>query len=195
MESDSCMSLDGREGPLITSTAVESFETIFTRYYPLVYRLAYRYVGQPGEAEDIAQEVFLRFYHLPPHAANEAQQRAWLCRVAINLGLNALRKRKSLSGQERRIDAYAQESALDVAEDQNPEQIVLAEEQAALVRSILLELPERQQVCLVLRSIGLSYGEIAEATGISITSIGTVLARAVQNFRRSYHERTATTEA
>jgi RNA polymerase sigma factor (sigma-70 family) len=195
MERDSCMSLDGREGPLVTSAEVESFETIFTRYYPLVYRLAYRYVGQPGEAEDIAQEVFLRFYHLPPHAANEAQQRAWLCRVAINLGLNALRKRKSLSGQERRIDAYAQESALDVAEEQNPEQIVLAEEQAALVRSILLELPERQQVCLVLRSIGLSYGEIAEATGISITSIGTVLVRAVQNFRRSYHERTATTEA
>lgn len=195
MERDSCMSLDSREGPLITSTAVEVFETIFTRYYPLVYRLAYRYVGQPGEAEDIAQEVFLRFYHLPPHAANEAQQRAWLCRVAINLGLNALRKRKSLSGQERRIDALVQESALDVAEEQNPEQIVLADEQAALVRSILLELSERQQVCLVLRSIGLSYGEIAEATGISITSIGTVLARAVQNFRRKFHERTATTEA
>ena len=195
MERDSCMSFDGREGPLVTSAEVESFETIFTRYYPLVYRLAYRYVGQPAEAEDIAQEVFLRFYHLPPHAANEAQQRAWLCRVAINLGLNALRKRKSLSGQERRIDAGVQESTLDVAEQQNPEQIVLADEQAGLVRSILLELPERQQVCLVLRSTGLSYGEIAEATGISITSIGTVLARAVQNFRRKFHERTATTEA
>lgn len=195
MERDSCMSLDGREGPLITSTAVEVFETIFTRYYPLVYRLAYRYVGQPGEAEDIAQEVFLRFYHLPPHAANEAQQRAWLCRVAINLGLNALRKRKSLSGQERRIDALVQEGASGVAEEQNPEQIVLADEQAALVRSILVELSERQQVCLMLRSIGLSYGEIADATGISITSIGTVLARAVQNFRRKFHERTATTEA
>ena len=47
MERDSCMSLDGREGPLVTSAEVEVFETIFTRYYPLVYRLAYRYVGQP----------------------------------------------------------------------------------------------------------------------------------------------------
>jgi len=184
------MSLDDSERPLVTSAEVESFEVIFTRYYPLVYRLAYRYVGQPDEAEDIAQEVFLRFYHLPPHAFNEAQQRAWLCRVAINLGLNAQRKRKSRFGQERRIDAAVQENVLDVAKDRNPELFVLADEQAALVRAILLELPERQQVCLVLRSIGFSYGEIAEATGISITSIGTVLARAMQAFRRSYYERT-----
>ena len=58
------MSLDRREKPLVTSAKDELFENIFIRYYPLVYRLAYRYVGQPDEAEDIAQEVFLRFYHL-----------------------------------------------------------------------------------------------------------------------------------
>jgi RNA polymerase sigma factor (sigma-70 family) len=189
------MSLDRRERPLLTSAEVKAFENIFTCYYPLVYRLAYRYVGQPDDAEDIAQEVFLRFYHLPPHAANEAQQRAWLCRVAINLGLNAVRKRKNSTGQERRIDAIMQEGSLDVAEEQNPEQHVLADEQAALVRSILAELPERQQICLTLRSIGFSYQEIAEATGISIISIGTVLARAVQKFRRKYNERTAATGA
>ncbi len=176
------------KGPLVTSAGVEAFETIFTRYYPLVYRLAYRYVGQPDEAEDIAQEVFMRFYHLPPHAANEAQQRAWLCRVAINLGLNVLRKRKSRFDQERQIDTLVQESALDSAEERNPERFVLAEEQAVLVRNILAQLPERQQVCLMLRSTGLSYEEIAEATGIPITSIGSVLVRAMQAFRRSYHE-------
>src|SRR2546429_3051293 len=136
------MSLDDGERPLVTSREVEAFEVLFTRYYPLVYRLAYRYVGQPDEAEDIAQEVFLRFYHLPPHATNEAQQRAWLCRVAINLGLNALRKRKSHFSQEGPIDTVIQENVLDVAEDQNPEQHLLAHEQAALVRSILAQLPD-----------------------------------------------------
>ena len=188
MERSKGMPLEEREGPLITSTDVEAFETIFTRYYPLVYRLAYRYVGQPDEAEDIAQEVFMRFYHLPPHAGNEAQQRAWLCRVAINLGLNVLRKRKSRAGQEGQIDTVVQESIVDDAEDQNPERFVLAGEQAALVRSILAQLPERQQVCLMLRSAGFSYEEMAEATGIPITSIGSVLVRAMQAFRRSYHE-------
>src|SRR6266699_1740803 len=191
------MSLDDSERPLVTSAEVESFEVIFTRYYPLVYRLAYRYVGQPDDAEDIAQEVFLRFYHLPPHAANEAQQRAWLCRVAINLGLNALRKCKSHFSQVKSIDTdtVIQESVLDVAEDQNPEQYVLAHEQTALVRSILTQLPERQQVCLVLRSEGFSYEEIEEVTGIPTTSIGSLLARAVQTFRRRFNVRTATYKA
>jgi len=187
------MLFDEREGPRVSSAEDGAFETIYIRYYPLVYRLAYRYVGQPDEAEDIAQEVFLRFYHLPPHAANEAQQRAWLCRVAINLGLNALRKRKSRFGQETHIDAVAQECTVGASEDQNPERFVLADEQAALVRSILAQLPERQQVCLVLRSIGFSYGDIAEATGISLTTIGSILARGTQAFRRSYDERTRST--
>jgi RNA polymerase sigma factor (sigma-70 family) len=181
------MSMD-EKGSFITSTAVEAFESTFTRYYPLVYRLAYRYVGQADEAEDIAQEVFMRFYHLPPHTTNEAQQRAWLCRVAINLGLNVLRRRKSRFEQERHIDTVVQESLLDSAEESNPERFVLAGEQAERVRGILAQLPERQQVCLILRSIGLSYEEIAEATGIPITSVGSVLARAIQAFRRNYHE-------
>lgn len=182
------MSTDGGEGSRLTSEAVVAFETLYTRYYPLVYRLAYRYVGQAAEAEDMAQEVFLRFYALPPQAGSEAQQRAWLCRVAINLGLNKLRKHKSHFSQVGGIDAVEQERAEDVTDKENPERIVLAEEQATLVRSILAQLPERQQVCLMLRSIGLSYEEIAEATGIPITSIGQVLVRAMRTFRRNYHE-------
>jgi RNA polymerase sigma factor (sigma-70 family) len=175
-------------GSIPSPAGVEGFEAIFTRYYPQVYRLAYRYVGRPDEAEDIAQEVFMRFYHLPPHATGEQQQCAWLYKVAINLGLNALRKRKSRFDQERHIDTVVQESVLDSAEERNPERFVLAGEQAELVRSILAQLPERQQVCLMLRSSGFSYQEIAEATGIPITSIGSILARAIQAFRRSYHE-------
>ena len=188
------MSEDERESQLVTSAEVEPFETIFTRYYPLFYRLAYRYVGQPDEAEDIAQEVFLRFYRLPPHASNEAQQRAWLCRVAINLGLNVLRKRKSHFDQEWPLGLFSHERAGESAEKQNPEWLVLAEEQAALVRDILVRRPERQQVCRMLRSAGFSYEEITEATGIPITSVGSVLVRAMQAFRRSYHERTRATQ-
>lgn len=182
------MSKDERESQLVTSEEVELFESIFTRYYPMVYRLAYRYVGQPDEAEDIAQEVFLRYYHLPPHADNETQQRAWLCRVTINLGLNALRKRKSHVNQEWTSGGFSHEREWESNEEQNPERLVLVEEQSALVRDTLARLPERQQVCLMLRSAGCSYEEITEATGIPITSVGTVLARAMQAFRRRYNE-------
>ena len=161
---------------LIALTDKDSFEAIFTRYYSLVYQLAYRCVGESDEAEDIAQEVFLRYYRVPPQAASEAEQRAWLCRVATNLGLNAIR-------------------APEEEAQQNPEQHALAGEQAELVRSVLAELPERQQTYLLLRSIGLSYVEIAQATGVATASVGALLARAEREFRRKYHERVTATNS
>ena len=62
-------------------------------------------------------------------------------------------------------------------------------EKKQLVRAVLAELPERQQAYLLLRSIGLSYAEIAQATGVATASVGALLARAEREFRRKYHER------
>src|SRR5258708_1815657 len=97
------MSTDRKTAPLVTSSDEQSFEATFKRYYPLVYQLAYRCTGRHDEAEDIAQEVFLRFYHMPPHATSEGEQRAWLCRVATNLSLNALRTRQRRTHREEQV--------------------------------------------------------------------------------------------
>ena len=177
-----------KHGPLVASTQDESFEAVFTRYYPLIYQLAYRCTGQSDEADDITQEAFLRFYRMPPHATTEGERRAWLCRVATNLSLNALRARQRRTHHEERagVQAPPQDSDRDM-----PEQHALEREQAALVRSVLAELPERQQTYLLLRSVGLSYAEIAQATGVAPASVGSLLARAEREFRRRYHERTA----
>ncbi len=180
---------------LISVKSVESFETIFKRYYPLVYQLAYRCTGQRDEADDIAQEVFLRYYRKPPQTTYDGEQRAWLCRVATNLGLNALRaQQRRHSREEKASDVHWQPASQDT-DQLNPEQQVIANEQAAFLRSILSELPERQQTYILLRSVGLSYAEIAEATGISPASVGSLLARAEREFRRRYHERVATIPA
>jgi len=189
------MSSDIRNKPLVTSTDEESFEAIFTHYYPLVYQLAYRCTGQRDEADDIAQEAFLRFYRTPPHATSEVERRAWLCRVTTNLGLNALRAQKRrIYHEEKASDGGGQPGAEDAAQ-LNPEQHVIAHEQAAFIRSILAELPERQQTYILLRSIGLSYAEIAQATGVAAASVGSLLARAEREFRRRYHERVTATKA
>jgi RNA polymerase sigma factor (sigma-70 family) len=172
---------------------VELFETIFMHYYPLIYRIAYRCVGQCDEAEDIAQDVFCRFYQTPPDSAEEAVQRAWLCRVAVNLGLSALRARKRRMSREDRVFALTRDRNPLESQYQNPEQSVLADEQAALIREVLAELPERQQVYLLLRTSGLSYVEIAQVTGVATSSVGTLLARAERDFRRKYHERADST--
>src|SRR5205085_6165009 len=189
------MSSDIRNKPLVTSTDEESFEAIFTRYYPLVYQLAYRCTGQRDEADDIAQEAFLRFYRTPPHDTSEVERRAWLCRVTTNLGLNALRARQRRIYHEEQASEGVRQPASEDAAQLNPEQHVIAHEQAAFIRSILAELPERQQTYILLRSIGLSYAEIAQATGVAAASVGSLLARAEREFRRRYHERVTATKA
>jgi len=181
---------DTKSKPLVDQTDEETFETVFTRYYPLVYQLAYRCTGQRDEADDIAQEAFLRFYRTPPHATSDQERRAWLCRVTTNLGLNALRSRQRRTSHEEQAGGSTQTP--DTAR-LNPEQQVIDNEQAAFIRSVLAELPERQQTYILLRSIGLSYAEIAQATGVAPASVGSLLARAEREFRRRYHERSSAT--
>jgi RNA polymerase sigma factor (sigma-70 family) len=189
------MSSDIRNESLVTPTDEESFEAVFTRYYPMVYQLAYRCTGQLDEADDIAQEVFLRFYCTPPHATGKVERRAWLCRVTTNLGLNALRARQRRIYHEDKANDSMRQPAADDPAQLNPEQHVIAHEQAAFIRSILAELPERQQTYILLRSIGLSYAEIAQATGVASASVGSLLTRAEREFRRRYHERATATKA
>lgn len=173
----------------IASTERESFETMFMRYYPLVYQIAYRCTGQQEEADDIAQEVFLRLYRVPPQAVSEGEQRAWLCRVATNLSLNALRSRQRRTTYEEQVGKMKQVELSGNGVQFDPESYVLAAEQSAFTRAVLAELPERQQSYLLLRSVGLSYAEIAQATGVAPASVGALLARAEREFRRRYHER------
>lgn len=189
------MSSDTTKAPLITSIDEQSFEATFKRYYPLVYQLAYRCTGRHDEADDIVQEVFLRFYRMPPHAKTNGEQRAWLCRVATNLSLNALRTRQRRTHHEEQAGEIRRQEMSGDTKQSNPEQQVLAAEQAAFTRAVLAELPERQQAYLLLRSVGLSYAEIAQATGVAPASVGALLARAEREFRRRYHERATATKA
>ena len=186
------MPSDVSNEPLASVTGEEPFEVVFTRYYPLVYRLAFRCTGQSDEADDIAQEVFLRFYRTPPRAASEGERREWLCRVATNLSLNALRDRQRRASHEEKAGSV---SAVEEVAQLDPERQAIAREQAALVRAILAELPERQQTYIILRSAGLSYAEIAQVTGVAAASVGSLLARAEREFRRRYHERATATKA
>ncbi|HZO71480.1 MAG TPA: sigma-70 family RNA polymerase sigma factor [Ktedonobacteraceae bacterium] len=185
------MPSDLKNASIGITTDAGTFEAIFMRYYPLIYQLAYRCTGQQDEADDIAQEVFLRYYRVPPRATSEGERRAWLCRVATNLSLNALRAKQRRIDHEERGGKRLLAGETDLSVRDDPEQHALMVEQVDLVRSVLAELPERQQSYLLLRSIGLSYAEIAQTTGVAQASVGALLARAEREFRRKYDERIA----
>jgi RNA polymerase sigma-70 factor (ECF subfamily) len=164
----------------------DSFETLFYRHYDRVYGLLYRLVGTRAEAEDLAQEVFVKLYHHTSRKRffrkrKEHNISAWLYRVATNAGYDALKTRK------RR---WQRDTLLVPDDDGAPgaEQAVAKREEQARVRAALGRLPQRQAQLLILRQMDLSYAECAVACDVAPGSVGTLLARAAAAFRKEYED-------
>ncbi len=99
--SETAMAPPGSATRATRSSPEATFETLFHQHYADVYRLLFRMTGTREEAEDLAQETFLRL-HRAPHLWHGAQNvRGWLYRVAVNLTYNAAR------GRSRRAQARA----------------------------------------------------------------------------------------
>jgi RNA polymerase sigma-70 factor (ECF subfamily) len=163
----------------------EAFETIFREHYAQVFAVAYRLLGSASEAEDAAQEAFLRLYEHPLPAGRNHNLRGWLLRVTTNLAYNALRSRGRRRLREERALAEAQSAGQPAAGDS---MVAATADTAAKVRGVLARLPERQVQLLLLRQAGLSYAELAGALGVAPGSIGTLVARAERAFRDLYGE-------
>lgn len=159
------------------------FDVVFRRYYSRVFAILTRIVG-PDEADDLAQETFLRFHDRPPVRRGEDDDSvgAWLYRVATNLGFNAVRTRRRRTAREERVTR----AELPLQRPLDPESEAVRREERALVQSVLMEMPDRARAVLALRQAGCSYAEIAGAVGIAPGSVGTTLVRAEALFRQRY---------
>lgn len=166
------------------------FDAVFLTHYAGVYRLLYRIAGTREEAEDLAQETFLRLHqnlHLwdqerfPSAAAQNV--RAWLYRVATNLAYNFLR---DWQRHERRQRAGGEEATTMGRPPLDPADAAVRSDERACVRRTLASLPERQAQLLLLRHAGLSYRELAAELRVAPASIGTLLARAEAAFEKAY---------
>ena len=150
-----------------------AFERLFLAEYARVVRIAYRVLGEQDAAEDVAQEVFLAFHR--QHPADAPFAAPWLHRAAAHTALNDVRSRK------RRV---IREAAAPVVADPDPEAAALERERAREVRTALARLPAASAELLALRHSGLSYAEVAAASGIKADQVGTRLRRAQDAFRR-----------
>jgi RNA polymerase sigma factor (sigma-70 family) len=156
----------------------DEFEVFFQQNYKRVYAVLYRLTGEKMEAEDLTVETFLRYFRHPPE--NKDQTAGWLYRVATRLGYNALRASKRRSHYEEKAALYVAGGASD------PSQEVERAREQTRVHAVLRKMPERSAEILVLHHSGFSYREIAEATGVSPNSVGTLLSRAQKEFERIY---------
>jgi len=175
-------------------TVASDFDALFLAHYDGVYRLAYRLAGTREEAEDLAQEAFLRLHRSPHlwHAATdpaaEHNVRAWLYRVVTNLAYNALRGERRRRQREDRVAGPTGPADRHTEVDIGEAALGAIEyaQTAAQVRSALAALTERQVQLLLLRQAGLSYRELADALGVAPGSVGTLLARAEAAFVAAY---------
>src|SRR5688500_10003598 len=120
----------------------DAFRALAERHGPLPYRIAWRMTGDAAEAEDLAQEALLRLWDKAPQwRAGGSGVGAWLTRVAMNLSLDRLRRRRFASGEP--VPELADEARL-------ADEVLEAEQAAAAVRAQIAALPERQRAAIVL---------------------------------------------
>src|SRR5690348_1271459 len=160
----------------LARTESQAFEALFTAEYGRVVGIANRVLADVHEAEDVAQEVFMDFHRL--HSATADYAPAWLHRAAAHASLNRLRGARR---RQKREFAQAMEEA-DRAVD--PQKQAELEEDRRRVRDALGRLAPKPAAVLVLRASGLSYAEVAQALGVGIGQIGTLLRRAEATLRK-----------
>jgi RNA polymerase sigma factor (sigma-70 family) len=154
----------------------EAFEALFTSEYARVVGIANRVLADPHEAEDVAQEVFVDFHRL--HSATAQYAPAWLHRAAAHASLNRLR------GARRRQKREVAQALEEGDKTVDPQKQLEVSEDRRLVRAALGRLAPKPAAALAMRASGLSYAEVAQALGVGIGQVGTLLRRAEASLRK-----------
>jgi len=157
-----------------------AFERLVEHYQTAVFNLAYRMLGEPQEAEDAAQEVFLRAYANLSRYDPERSFKTWLLSIASNHCIDRLRKRRlTWLSIEEEEGASAHPSLVSMTP--GPEDAYLEQERSADMQALLAQLPPDYRLVVVLRYwYDMSYAEIADALQTSESAIKSRLFRARQ---------------
>jgi RNA polymerase sigma-70 factor (ECF subfamily) len=168
----------------------DALKEIFNQYHRKVYRIAYGVVRQREEAVDIVQEVFIKLFRSIHQFRGKSQFYTYLYRMTMNTSIDHTRKMKKVAPLS--MDENEGFQLSDDAE-RRPDRILDHKELEVRVKWAMDQLSPDQKAALIFREVeGLSYQEIAEATG---ASIGTVMSRLhygrkkVQELLKDYVER------
>ncbi len=174
-------------GAAAQNITAEEFDAIVRRHQRRVHRFLLMLLRDPEEADNLAQECFLRAYQSRSSFRGESSLETWLLRIAANLARDHARNRKSgfwkrllgLDGNEE--DGAAHRVASGEA---SPEQRLLAREDVRAVWDVANQLSQQQRAVFLLRFVEeMELSEIASALGLQVGSVKTHLFRAVQTVR------------
>jgi len=172
----------------IGSGEITAFKPLVEKYQRMVMATIYRYTGSSHDVEDLAQEIFFKVFKAAKRYTPQAKFSTWLYRVVANHCFNYRRSQKrdaivtsldhSFSGEDK--------PSLQIAEteEKQPENKVLQKEIKETLKKAINELPDRQRMAIVLyRFEGLSYKEITKVLGCSLSSVESLLFRAMTNLK------------
>jgi len=167
-----------------------SFELLLHRYRTPLVNFLYRMVRNREQAEDLAQEVFLRVYRAREDYVPSAKFTTWLFRIATNLALNSVRDTRYRK-LEVSIDAPigetedGDERTLDIPEKHpNIEQHLVEDARRKMIRHAIDKLPEKQRAAVLLHNYQeLDYAEIAKILACSESALKSLLFRAYESLR------------
>ena len=169
----------------------QSFALLLHRYRTPLVNFLYRMVRNREQAEDLAQEVFIRVYRARADYVPSAKFTTWLFRIATNLALNSIRDTRhqrmevSLDAPVTADSEEGDERPLDVAEkNPNIEQHLVQEAQRDMIRHAIDKLPEKQRAAVLLHKYqDLDYGEISKILSCSESALKSLLFRAYETLR------------
>jgi RNA polymerase sigma-70 factor (ECF subfamily) len=151
-----------------------AFEDLVREQQHRVYGVALRMLGNAAEAQDVAQEVFIRAHRGLAEFRGDARLSTWLYTIASRLCLNRL------AGSERRLTRHGEDALERLADVRpGPDQALEREELEEALHRAIAELPEERRIVVVLRDVeGLAYEEIAEVLELPVGTVRSRLHRA-----------------
>jgi RNA polymerase sigma-70 factor, ECF subfamily len=165
-----------------------AFQALVERHRSMVYRVAYQFAGNHYDAEDIAQEVFIKVYRSLERFRQDAQLTSWLYRIVMNACIDHRRRRGSSSAQ---LSEEAEQRLLNMPEEApGPEDRAYAGELGMVLESEIERLPDGQRIVFVMRHHqGLKLSEIADALGLAEGTVKRQLHAAIHRLRAALANR------
>lgn len=160
-----------------------AFQSLVERHRAMVYRVAYQFAGNHHDAEDIAQEVFLKVFRSLDRFRQDAQLSSWMYRIAMNACIDHRRRHRPAGAAPFGEDA--ERKMLNTPEeDPGPEERAYAGELGQVLQTEINRLPPGQRIVFVMRHHqGLKLCEIAEALGLAEGTVKRQLHAAVHRLR------------
>jgi RNA polymerase sigma-70 factor (ECF subfamily) len=158
-----------------------AFDLLVRKYQHRVLKLVSRFVPDAAEAEDVAQEAFLKAYRALASFRGDSAFYTWLYRIAINTAKNALvsNRRRPVDFDLDLQDPEQYDRHARLRDGDTPEGVLLTEEIRNVVERAMEQLPEDLRTAIVLRELeGLSYEEIAEAMDCPVGTVRSRIFRA-----------------